>query len=1528
MESFPSRFLSFMETREQRLLSWGFYDVSFTASEISTLLKTEGDASLQSHWQEFVDDGWSMAEFVDEMEAANLLYSVDSSRSRFRSRFAETVRLAARLRQMFREEHWSTGPSLVSDIKLHLKPRKYPKLDQPASDCWSEMNSAAVNPEFQKLVFDKLCGNPATNSQFSFSAFQKRAFTHILSKYDKPGVSGSVICAGTGAGKTKAFYVPAILGAVSELDKKPFTKIIAIYPRNVLLADQFREALSEVMKLNSLLKEEGIRPFRLGALLGNTPYKNWFDTTDHGGRKRLVEKYANWRRVGKTGNYVLPFLRSPFDADAELVWREADRKANRNCLYRADGRGTSPEIPDGMVSLTREELMASPPDILFLSLEMLNRELGNPAWSRTFGIRDKKFAPRLLLLDEVHSYEGIQGAQVAWVLRRWRHACRSNKLHVVGLSATLKQAPDHLSRVSAVKSSEIAEFRPNADELKEESIEYNIAIKGDPAAGANLLSTSIQCGMLLARTLTPRGHIPSTHDLPIEPHRFFAQKVFGFTDNLDVVNRWLSDMSDAERNRLARLRLNPTHQTPRPDPLPSNEEITRRHLLGQIWDLPRKLGYDLASPLRVGRCSSQDPGLAANDDLVIATSSLEVGFDDPAVGAVIQHKRPMSTASFVQRKGRAGRTRGSRPWTMIILSDYGGDRVSFQQVERLFEPELDGLSLPYQNHYVLRVQATFFLLDWIGRRVGKEAPFNYLRRPVSRSPQSLAAQKRAVQILEDFLNQGVEWKAFREDAIKLFSGPLSGPFTRLTEDQVDGIFWELPRPLLRQVIPCLLRKLERQWSYADDRKGDKIEDQGVSYPLPEFLPSATFSELDVTETRIGFVTQNNRPKDDEFMDVSQVLNESCPARASKRFSTQVDDPGFWHEYSVNLADGRNKVSARTLYPSALDLGTFDGVRVFQPESVTESHRPNDVLDSSYGSWNWNNDFRPIGSGYDIPLFSIDPWKQVVRSTRAFLHRDQSGIDVTRFARSFDFEIRYQRGRVSVGTGDLTGQNEDTSESWAEAVGFQRRVDGIMVELVPDHVNQIPKLPKELMARFRSDYYLHVLKKSELLPPEVNGFLREWIWQTSLAMLTATALHNNCSLKEAQRRLEVVRLHAAERVIASIFHVRDLSLQGPEGRLIENILAVWRSNDHIQAIKSLESLLWIEPDTDFDNWVRSRYVATLAQSFRSACVSSDLEINEDDLLIDVSELNDAPVIVLTEKQSGGLGVIERIIHRLGTDPHRFHNGMRHVLRHCQRQQTTSYLRAVVEDVLINNSLEGCFGRVRSAKGFKGQEKAKSELQRILKNSGFDATRDRFVALMSKVLQPGSSSSTDVFIRDINTSWHDAERELQVGIDSRVFAYSALQTHEINEQITTHFGQLNGGSAPSPAQTYNATERFLFPTCLDACQECLVTYNRYNDFGMPSRELANVWLGIRTSTIFITAPQDEWESDVQKNIVQTGMVAIHFANTIATQIVQQLNEVLAKEIEVGILFHPLSIQRIEKDGNAWLVTLQLKDLVHGH
>ena len=126
--------------------------------------------------------------------------------------------------------------------------------------------------------------------------------------------------------------------------------------------------------------------------------------------------------------------------------------------------------------------------------------------------------------------------------------------------------------------------------------------------------------------------------------------------------------------------------------------------------------------LDIKRVSSQDRGVDPNADVIVATAALEVGFDDPSVGAVVQHKAPRGLASFLQRKGRGGRTRGMRPWTVVVLSDYGRDRMAYQGYDVLFDPELPARSLPLQNRYITRMQAVFAAIDYLGQSLQDAQP--------------------------------------------------------------------------------------------------------------------------------------------------------------------------------------------------------------------------------------------------------------------------------------------------------------------------------------------------------------------------------------------------------------------------------------------------------------------------------------------------------------------------------------------------------------------------------------------------------------------------------------------------------------------------------------------------------------------------------------------------------------------------------------------------------------------------------------
>lgn len=83
----------------------------------------------------------------------------------------------------------------------------------------------------------------------------------------------------------------------------------------------------------------------------------------------------------------------------------------------------------------RRRILADPPDILLTNYVMLELVLTRPD-ERNHLIRAAR-GLEFLVLDELHTYRGRQGADVALLVRRLRNICESPNLQVVGTSATM-----------------------------------------------------------------------------------------------------------------------------------------------------------------------------------------------------------------------------------------------------------------------------------------------------------------------------------------------------------------------------------------------------------------------------------------------------------------------------------------------------------------------------------------------------------------------------------------------------------------------------------------------------------------------------------------------------------------------------------------------------------------------------------------------------------------------------------------------------------------------------------------------------------------------------------------------------------------------------------------------------------------------------------------------------------------------------------------------------------------------------------
>ena len=610
---------------------------------------------------------------------------------------------------------------------------------------------------------------------------------------------------------------------------------------------------------------------------------------------------------------------------------------------------------------------------------------------------------------------------------------------MVALSATLRDARRFFAGVTGLGLNDILVEEPAASDLAEEGAEYTLAVRNDPTSGAAVLATTIQLGMVLRRMLDPRRSTEAS-----------AGRVFAFTDDLDVTNRLYWSLGDAEGwDAFGRPRP-PSKERParslaalrRPDEV----DHTERFALGQSWDACVEMGHPLndTAQLRVERTSSQDVSYSQGADIVVATASLEVGLDDPTVAAVIQHKAPRDSAQFVQRRGRAGRQRGTRPWTAVVLSDVGRDRVAYEEYERLFDPTLQAHTLPLRNRYVMKMQAAFASLDWLS----KQAPDIPSVRQTLSGPNEGAtpwaqrnaeAQSTLAALIERTL-QDPSSSASLANHLKYALG--------ISDEDVDACLWHPPRPILTGLFPTLLRRLSTNWQSVT---GDGWEPFERDHPAPEYLPANLFSDLLLPETAIEVPpTRRGDEALIEHMAVIQGIQEFTPGRASRRFAVEHGHQRHWSPIS---GAETNEVIDAGEYCVAEPMGRIrlDGAdgpidyQCLRPTTIRARALPREIRDTSNARPVWRSRFDPLHEGDrggELAVPQTGQWDPLALRVHALLQELGSGLIVHRYSIGSDAILLPRSGparRV-----DVRFATQDGEVAGPAAVGASFSADGVVV----------------------------------------------------------------------------------------------------------------------------------------------------------------------------------------------------------------------------------------------------------------------------------------------------------------------------------------------------------------------------------------------------------------------------------------------------------------------------------------------------
>jgi superfamily II DNA/RNA helicase len=667
----------------------------------------------------------------------------------FRSRIAETVRVLRLVRQRFWGQRtvrdmFNNAPLLIEDIRVEFRRRRKPKLNIDFESAIPSGVPSAIKKAFLDAVgFEKV------------RAFQARAINDIFACARQGNTENlSFIVAGdTGAGKTEAFFFPILLDIASEPDElrtKMGVRAVLVYPRIRLARNQ----LGRLLRYTINLKDNGGPSVTLGIQNGDVP-DSVYALQDKG-----------WKHKVRDGRhfYQVDLLEQCVKCKAGHYWVDSQDPALDtgcpsmvcdNCSHVLD-----------TLYITQAALRKGAPDILIITDVSLSQWLAREQYSHLWGLWERDalqnvaeptVPPRFLVLDEVHLYEQLKGAHVARLIKRFQARVRLVYTHrgeqhhhpiVIGVSATLQNERTFLAKLMDVEAVENNEqykrlrcIKPDEkrDELeltdgRERYIfiyprslsptqvrpEYRV---NDQAAAIQIVMTCMHNLMKDNKAWRGLAFFDSINDLRQFRHDYDAPNSFG---PLDTDGRRLPPANQDElwRIRTDRKKVGRAGRVEKSVENACGSECAIRlhnatldrcpHFLsGDCWVFAKVHGAN--RQLRVADsvyAGAKDAAALDDKDLIPTSPSLEVGYDDDAIQLVYQHKAPSNAASFIQRRGRAGRNVDDSPIIVTLLWPYRrDDAFYFFRPEALYAPTFDDVPLNAGNFMVQRTHTLLAFFD-------------------------------------------------------------------------------------------------------------------------------------------------------------------------------------------------------------------------------------------------------------------------------------------------------------------------------------------------------------------------------------------------------------------------------------------------------------------------------------------------------------------------------------------------------------------------------------------------------------------------------------------------------------------------------------------------------------------------------------------------------------------------------------------------------------------------------------------------
>ncbi len=322
--------LSRLERLEMSWLSWGRVDGSITEAEALRIAAEVGGRADRGD------------ELINDLLDASLLLDVGRAERLVRTRFAESVRLLVRNRQLLHARPWRTAAQLVNDFRVLAQSASVPttRLDLRATGRVSRHRPSARGWRAPGARGHAQIGRRNADA---FAIPVRRDASHPRELGDLSPVRDHH----QRRNGQRQDQGVLLTRCSPQSPRRPmatlWARVLAIYPRNELLKDQLAEALAQV----ELVAANGGPTLAVGALFGPTMANARAVAED------ARRDHRGW--VETESGFACRYLRCPRGCSQDLIWgredwqRDEEVVACRQCGWRSR---------PAQVVLTRERLRA------------------------------------------------------------------------------------------------------------------------------------------------------------------------------------------------------------------------------------------------------------------------------------------------------------------------------------------------------------------------------------------------------------------------------------------------------------------------------------------------------------------------------------------------------------------------------------------------------------------------------------------------------------------------------------------------------------------------------------------------------------------------------------------------------------------------------------------------------------------------------------------------------------------------------------------------------------------------------------------------------------------------------------------------------------------------------------------------------------------------------------------------------------------------------------------------------------------